>query len=37
MLSDIKKQVERIKGLGATYVDARWYPYEESKDRKSVV
>jgi TldD protein len=32
MLSDIKKQVERIKGLGATYVDARWYPYEESNE-----
>jgi TldD protein len=30
MLSDIKQQIERIKGLGATYVDARWYPFEEA-------
>ena len=30
MQSEIKQQIERIKGLGATYVDARWYPFEEA-------
>jgi TldD protein len=30
MLDQIKNQIERIKGLGATYVDTRWYPFEES-------
>lgn len=30
MLKDIKKQIERLKSLGATYVDARWYPFEEA-------
>jgi TldD protein len=30
MLDKIKQQIERIKGLGATYVDTRWYPYEEA-------
>ena len=30
MLEQIKKQVDRIKGRGATYVDSRWYPYEET-------
>lgn len=30
MLKEIKAQVERVKGQGATYVDARWYPYEET-------
>jgi TldD protein len=30
MLDKIKQQIERIKGLGATYVDTRWYPFEES-------
>ena len=30
MQADIKKQIERLKGLGATYVDARWYPFEEA-------
>jgi TldD protein len=30
MLKQIQQQIERIKGTGATYVDARWYPYEEA-------
>jgi len=30
MLDKIKQQIERIKGLGATYVDTRWYPFEEA-------
>ena len=30
MLQQIKKQIDRIQGLGATYVDARWYPFEEA-------
>src|SRR5512136_1716764 len=30
MLEQIKQQIERIKGLGATYVDTRWYPFEEA-------
>ncbi len=30
MLDQIKQHIERLKSLGATYVDARWYPYEES-------
>ena len=30
MLDKIKQQIERIKALGATYVDTRWYPFEES-------
>jgi len=30
MLQQIKKQIERIQGLGATYVDCRWYPFEEN-------
>lgn len=30
MLKEIKAQVERVKSQGATYVDARWYPYEET-------
>ena len=30
MLKDIKKQIERLKSQGATYVDARWYPFEEA-------
>ncbi len=29
MLEQIKKNIERIKSKGATYVDTRWYPYEE--------
>ena len=31
MLQEIKQQIARIKGLGATYVDARWYPFEETQ------
>ena len=30
MLKEIKKQIERLKSQGATYVDARWYPFEEA-------
>jgi TldD protein len=30
MKEQLKQQVERIKLAGATYVDARWYPFEES-------
>ncbi len=29
MLEQIKGHIDRIKGIGATYVDARWYPYEQ--------
>ncbi|HLA98206.1 MAG TPA: TldD/PmbA family protein [Anaerolineales bacterium] len=29
MLGQIKEHLERIKGAGATYVDARWYPFEQ--------
>ncbi len=29
MLDDIKKQIKRLQAQGATYVDTRWYPYEE--------
>ncbi|MGE5223779.1 MAG: TldD/PmbA family protein [Omnitrophica WOR_2 bacterium] len=30
MLAQIKQQIERIKDSGAMYVDARWYPLEET-------
>jgi len=30
MLKQIQQQIDRIKGLGATYVDARWYPFEDA-------
>ena len=30
MLEHIKKNIERIKSKGATYVDTRWYPIEET-------
>jgi TldD protein len=30
MLQQIKQQIERIKARSATYVDARWYPFEEA-------
>jgi len=30
MLIQLKQQIERIKASGATYVDARWYPFEEA-------
>ncbi len=30
MQQQIKKQIDRLKSAGATYVDARWYPVEES-------
>lgn len=30
MLKQIQQQIDRLKGLGATFADARWYPYEEA-------
>jgi TldD protein len=30
MLPAIQEQIDRINGQGAIYVDARWYPFEES-------
>ena len=30
MQDKIKQQIERLRSLGAAYVDARWYPFEES-------
>ena len=30
MLDQVKAQLDRIKQAGATYVDCRWYPFEES-------
>jgi len=32
MLDQIKAQLDRIKAGGATYVDCRWIPYEESNE-----
>ncbi len=32
MLKQIQKQIDRLKAAGATYVDARWYPLEQSDD-----
>ena len=30
MLKEIQSQIDRINNQGAIYVDARWYPFEES-------
>ena len=30
MLNEIKQHIQRLVGRAATYVDARWYPYEEA-------
>ena len=30
MIAAIKQQIDRIKARGATYLDARYYPFEES-------
>ena len=30
MLNEIQEQIERIKAKGATYVDTRWYPFEDT-------
>jgi TldD protein len=30
MLSKIRQEIERLKGAGASYVDARWYPFEDT-------
>ncbi|NSW50907.1 MAG: TldD/PmbA family protein [Anaerolineae bacterium] len=32
MINELKQQIERLRNAGATYVDARWYPLEESSD-----
>jgi len=32
MLDKIKQNIQRLQGLGATYVDTRWYPFEESNN-----
>jgi TldD protein len=32
MIEQIKQQIDRIKARGATYLDARYYPFEESND-----
>jgi TldD protein len=32
MLQNLKQQIEQLKSKGATYVDARWYPVEESNN-----
>ena len=33
MRKKIQQEIERLKGLGATYVDTRWYPFEEQNYR----
>ena len=30
MFDHIKNQIDRIKNQDATYVDTRWYPFEEA-------
>lgn len=30
MINELQAQLERLKAAGATYVDARWYPVEET-------
>jgi len=30
MQDELKQQIERLRSRGATYVDSRWYPYEET-------
>jgi TldD protein len=30
MQKELREQIEKLKAAGATYVDARWYPIEES-------
>ena len=32
MQDQLRQQIDRLKAAGATYVDARWYPLEESTD-----
>jgi TldD protein len=29
MRKEIQQEIERLKNMGATYVDTRWYPFEE--------
>ena len=31
MRKQIQQEIERLKGMGATYVDTRWYPFEEQE------
>lgn len=31
MLQKIQKEIDRLKSQGATYADARWYPYEDAE------
>jgi predicted Zn-dependent protease len=30
MQEQLKQQIDRLKAMGAAYVDARWYPLEET-------
>lgn len=30
MIKQIQQEIERLKAAGATYADARWYPFEEA-------
>src|SRR5664280_396001 len=30
MQDELKQQIERLRSRGATYVDSRWYPFEET-------
>ncbi len=32
MLNQLQEQIARLKTAGAHYVDARWYPVEETND-----
>ena len=32
MRKELKTQIDRLQSAGATYVDARWYPVEETND-----
>ena len=32
MLQQIKQEIDRLKGAGVTYADARWYPFEENNN-----
>ncbi len=31
MRKQIQQEIERLKGMGAAYVDTRWYPFEEQE------
>jgi TldD protein len=32
MQKELQRQIDRLRAAGATYVDARWYPVEETND-----